>query len=225
MSEQTITTSPAELASARKRGFRSACIFMALGVLLVVVLPLLFTSRYSTNLLILASGMGIATLGLVVVLGYAGQISIAQAAFYGIGAYAIALGTTQLGLKLVGRPVARFRRRRLRGMPAGGHHLETGRPLPGDDDDLLSDHFYPDHHQLDGSDGRPRRNHRNPPHTLLHSVEYTSALRVVRPHHPPPGSRSGVATAQTPPWAVPWWRFAKTNSRRKPWGSTRIASR
>ncbi|HYA91967.1 MAG TPA: branched-chain amino acid ABC transporter ATP-binding protein/permease [Thermodesulfobacteriota bacterium] len=42
--------------------------------------------------------MGIGTLGLVVVLGYAGQISLAQAAFYGIGAYAAALGTTHWGI-------------------------------------------------------------------------------------------------------------------------------
>ena len=68
---------------------------LALGAVVVVLLPLLFTSRYTTNLLILGASWGIATLGLVVVLGYAGQISLAQAAFYGIGAYAVALGTTR----------------------------------------------------------------------------------------------------------------------------------
>jgi len=68
---------------------------LALGAVVVVLLPLLFTSRYTTNLLILGAAWGIATLGLVVVLGYAGQISLAQAAFYGIGAYAVALGTTR----------------------------------------------------------------------------------------------------------------------------------
>lgn len=71
---------------------------LALGAVLVAVLPLLFTTRYSTNLLILGAAMGIGTLGLVVVLGYAGQISLAQAAFYGIGAYAAALGTTHWGI-------------------------------------------------------------------------------------------------------------------------------
>jgi len=63
-----------------------------------VLLPLIFTSRYTTNLLILGAAWGIATLGLVVVLGYTGQISLAQAAFYGIGAYAVALGTTRWGV-------------------------------------------------------------------------------------------------------------------------------
>jgi len=78
--------------------FRSGYLALALGAVVVAVLPLLFTTRYSTNLLILGSAMGIGTLGLVVVLGYAGQISLAQAAFYGIGAYAVALGTTQWGV-------------------------------------------------------------------------------------------------------------------------------
>ena len=67
----------------------------ALGALAAAALPLLFSSRYSTNLLILGAAWSIATLGLVVVLGYAGQISLAQAAFFGIGAYAVALGTTR----------------------------------------------------------------------------------------------------------------------------------
>ncbi len=71
---------------------------LALGAVVVVLLPLLFPNRYAANLLILGASWGIATLGLVVVLGYTGQISLAQAAFYGIGAYAVALGTTALGV-------------------------------------------------------------------------------------------------------------------------------
>jgi branched-chain amino acid transport system permease protein len=71
---------------------------LALGAVVVVLLPLLFPSRYAANLLILGASWAIATLGLVVVLGYTGQISLAQAAFYGIGAYAVALGTTALGV-------------------------------------------------------------------------------------------------------------------------------
>ena len=78
--------------------FRLGYLVPALGAIGVAALPLLFTARYSTNLLILCSAMGIGTLGLVIVLGYAGQISLAQAAFYGIGAYAVALGTTHWGM-------------------------------------------------------------------------------------------------------------------------------
>ena len=71
---------------------------VVLGLALVVVLPLLVTTRYGTNLLILAAAWSIATLGLTVLLGYTGQISLAQATFYGIGAYAVALGTARWGL-------------------------------------------------------------------------------------------------------------------------------
>lgn len=78
--------------------FRPGYLALLAGALVVLLLPLLFTSRYTTNLLILGASWGIATLGLVVVLGYAGQISLAQAAFYGIGAYAVALGTTRWGV-------------------------------------------------------------------------------------------------------------------------------
>jgi branched-chain amino acid transport system permease protein len=78
--------------------FRFIYLWAVLGVAAVVVLPLIFNTRYSTNLLVLWSGMAIGTLGMVVVLGYAGQISLAQAAFYGIGAYAVGLGTTQWGI-------------------------------------------------------------------------------------------------------------------------------
>ncbi|HVH32090.1 MAG TPA: branched-chain amino acid ABC transporter ATP-binding protein/permease, partial [bacterium] len=68
------------------------------GALAVALLPLLVTGRYNTNVLLLAGAWAIAALGLTVVLGYAGQISLAQASFFGIGAYAIGLGTVHYGL-------------------------------------------------------------------------------------------------------------------------------
>ena len=45
-----------------------------------------------------AATNAIAVTGLVVVLGYCGQISLAQAAFFGLGAYGVALGTMDYGL-------------------------------------------------------------------------------------------------------------------------------
>jgi branched-chain amino acid transport system permease protein len=36
--------------------------------------------------------------GLTIVLGYTGQINLAQAAFFGLGAYSVALGTANFGL-------------------------------------------------------------------------------------------------------------------------------
>ena len=53
---------------------------------------------YLLNILMQAATYAIAVVGLVVVLGYCGQISIAQAAFFGIGAYGVALGTADYDL-------------------------------------------------------------------------------------------------------------------------------
>ena len=59
---------------------------------------LLPQSGYTLNILMQAATYAIAVAGLVVVLGYCGQISLAQAAFFGLGAYGVALGTTVYGL-------------------------------------------------------------------------------------------------------------------------------
>src|SRR5262249_44246226 len=55
-------------------------------------------TAYSLNLLMQASTYAIAVFGLTVVLGYCGQINLAQAAFFGMGAYSVALGTTAWGV-------------------------------------------------------------------------------------------------------------------------------
>ena len=77
---------------------RSGAAAVALGLALVAALPFAVTTRYGTNLLILAAAWSISTLGLTVLLGYTGQISLAQATFFGIGAYAVALGTSRWGI-------------------------------------------------------------------------------------------------------------------------------
>ncbi|HSR12501.1 MAG TPA: branched-chain amino acid ABC transporter ATP-binding protein/permease [Thermodesulfobacteriota bacterium] len=70
----------------------------AVLVVLVLVFPRVVTSNYWLNLVNLAMSFAIACLGLNIVLGYAGQLSLAQAAFWGVGAYTSAILTTQLGL-------------------------------------------------------------------------------------------------------------------------------
>jgi branched-chain amino acid transport system permease protein len=55
-------------------------------------------SAYVLNLLMQASTYAIAVLGLTIVLGYTGQINLAQAAFFGLGAYSVALGTAVFAL-------------------------------------------------------------------------------------------------------------------------------
>ncbi len=67
-------------------------------VLVVVVAFLAPAEGYYLNIFMQAATYAIAVSGLVVVLGYCGQISLAQAAFFGLGAYGVAIGTTHLGL-------------------------------------------------------------------------------------------------------------------------------
>jgi ABC-type branched-subunit amino acid transport system ATPase component/ABC-type branched-subunit amino acid transport system permease subunit len=66
----------------------------------VFILPLVITSNYWLNILNLGISFSVACLGLNIVLGYAGQLSLAQAAFWGVGAYASAILTTKLGLSV-----------------------------------------------------------------------------------------------------------------------------
>jgi branched-chain amino acid transport system permease protein len=67
--------------------------------LLLLLIPLVaapfFLKPYGIYLLSLWTVMTVAAIGLNLTLGYAGQISLAQAAFVGIGAYTAALLTTQ----------------------------------------------------------------------------------------------------------------------------------
>ncbi|MGU3666718.1 ABC transporter permease subunit [Methylobacterium sp. A49B] len=53
---------------------------------------------YALNILMQAATYAIAVIGLTVVLGLCGQINLAQAGFFGIGAYAVGLGTVDGGL-------------------------------------------------------------------------------------------------------------------------------
>jgi branched-chain amino acid transport system permease protein len=70
----------------------------AVLVVAVLILPRLVTSNYWMNLINLSISLAVACLGLNIVLGYAGQLSLAQAAFWGVGAYTSAILTTQFGL-------------------------------------------------------------------------------------------------------------------------------
>jgi branched-chain amino acid transport system permease protein len=69
------------------------------GALLLLV-PAIFTRVpfFTMGTAVLMGIMAIATLGLTVLMGYAGQISIGQAAFFGIGAFTSAILTTKAGL-------------------------------------------------------------------------------------------------------------------------------
>lgn len=72
--------------------------WIALIVLGLVLLPLALKG-YTIYILSLAGANVLAAVGLNLLMGYAGQVSIGQAAFLAIGGYASALLMTQLGLE------------------------------------------------------------------------------------------------------------------------------
>ena len=65
--------------------------FLIVLALIPFMLPGGRLGSYYLTLLILSVSSAIAALGLTVLLGYSGQVSLAQAAFFGIGAYAFAI--------------------------------------------------------------------------------------------------------------------------------------
>ena len=79
------------------RGLASA-LYVAAAIVAITSALTTPLSAYALNLLMQASTYAIAVLGLTIVLGYAGQINLAQAGFFGLGAYSVALGTTAFAL-------------------------------------------------------------------------------------------------------------------------------
>lgn len=95
-------------------------------VVLIAAAPLFFPSSFYYRIGALIFINGLAVTGLVILIGYAGQVSLGHAGFSGIGAYACALGPIHLGLPpvlclvlgavlsgtlawVVGRPILRLR--------------------------------------------------------------------------------------------------------------------
>jgi branched-chain amino acid transport system permease protein len=75
---------------------------IALGIVVIAALIIapMYLNRYGLFILSQWAVMTIAAMGLNLTLGYAGQVSLAQGAFVGIGAYAAAIMTTN-GMPLV----------------------------------------------------------------------------------------------------------------------------
>jgi branched-chain amino acid transport system permease protein len=73
-------------------------VLLLLAAALPIVPFVVTLSPYVMNIVLQAVTYAVAVLGLVVVLGYTGQINLAQAAFFGLGAYAVGLGTVTLGM-------------------------------------------------------------------------------------------------------------------------------
>jgi branched-chain amino acid transport system permease protein len=86
-----------EIPAAFKRFRRWRVLLWVTGLAILLILPFLL-APYHLHILDLALIQVIAALGLQVIVGYTGQLSFAQAAFYGVGAYASALLALRLGL-------------------------------------------------------------------------------------------------------------------------------
>src|SRR3990170_5170911 len=93
---------------------------------IVVILPWFFPSAYYYRIGALVFMYALAVVGLNLLMGFAGQVSLGHAGFLGIGAYSVAIGPTYLGMPswlslfagaalsglvafLVGRPILRLR--------------------------------------------------------------------------------------------------------------------
>lgn len=84
--------------SSLSQGYGANLAGLAIFVLLLGAGGLLITKSYYFSILSHAGIYAIAALGMFVLFGYAGQISIGQAAFFGIGAYTSALLVMRAGL-------------------------------------------------------------------------------------------------------------------------------
>jgi len=72
--------------------------YLLLAVVAVAAVVLVPMQDYTSHILVQTATFAIAVFGLTVVLGLCGQINLAQAAFFGFGAYAVGLGTADLGM-------------------------------------------------------------------------------------------------------------------------------
>ena len=72
----------------------------ALFCVLLLAAPYALPNEYYLSICILACLNAVIAVGLNLLMGYAGQVSLGHAAFYGLGAYATAICTTRLGLPI-----------------------------------------------------------------------------------------------------------------------------
>ena len=103
--EEAVTAPPAR---PRKRSPLLIALLVVAGIALVIVLPSLMPNNYFRGLLALTAIYAIYGIGFDVQFGYTGLFNMAQGAFFGIGAYAVALVSDRLETSnvLVALPIA-----------------------------------------------------------------------------------------------------------------------
>lgn len=81
-----------------KRVLSSPYMVVVAVALVVALLPLILPSSFYFRICALVFINALAVIGLNLLMGYAGQVSLGHAGFFGIGAYSVALGPTYLGI-------------------------------------------------------------------------------------------------------------------------------
>jgi len=84
-----------------KRLFRTSYVKAGLTFIIALILLMVLRNPYYVGILIFLGINIIITIGLSLLMGYAGQISLGQAAFYGIGAYTTGILTTKLHVPII----------------------------------------------------------------------------------------------------------------------------
>lgn len=95
---------------------------IAVLVVVTALVPLLSTSGYHLRVVSLIYVFALAAIGLNLLMGFAGQVSLGHAGFMGIGAYAVSIGPTHLG-------ITGFAAIWIGAMVAGVLALMVGRPI------------------------------------------------------------------------------------------------
>jgi branched-chain amino acid transport system permease protein len=84
----------------RRPVFGKSAFQAALFLAFLLVAPLALPNDYYLSICILGCLSAIIVVGLNLLIGFAGQVSLGHAAFYGLGAYTTAICTTRLGLPI-----------------------------------------------------------------------------------------------------------------------------
>lgn len=109
-----------------KQVLKSPYVLVLVLAAIIVVLPAFLPSNFYIRVAALVFINALAVLGLNILMGFAGQVSLGHAGFFGIGAYAVAVGPAHLGLPVwmaliggtllsgllafvVGRPILRLK--------------------------------------------------------------------------------------------------------------------
>jgi ABC-type branched-subunit amino acid transport system ATPase component/ABC-type branched-subunit amino acid transport system permease subunit len=98
VAEGTLKGGGAPPSQAPSRALRSPwTALIVVAVVLVGVFPVLSDDLYYQNMIILSMVFAIGAVGLNIITGYAGYISLGQGAFIGIGAYTVGICVTDIG--------------------------------------------------------------------------------------------------------------------------------